>query len=942
MSGDKTAGCTMSSAIELLKQITEDSGLCMMVTDIHTHEIYYVNKDMQLLLQDKVGNYQRKKCYEYLHNLEQPCPKCFLPNLIKQPNLEINSLRHYAQNDSYLQLKTKVLKWNGKEAIIDYGKNVTEQIRTQKELEENARKLENIVVMEKMAAKQAVESQQTLNAVISRAGLWYWTYDILHNRAVLQNKCAVDFGTPLIIENYPDSLINSHVVLEPYRQLFFREMEKIKNGEPNAEFDVQLSIKDGSTHWVRIDIMTVYDDNNKPVKAICLGQIVDKTKAMEEEFKREEARMRASDENLLARVAANLTKNIILEYKAKDSQSVKLYKQGIDDLRRFSLNVIVNDEEREKFRSFNNSKFLIDNFTRGKTEHMMEYRRRLPDGRVFWVRNVIHLLQQPDTGDIIMYEYCYNIHANKMMTELLNVMVKLDYETVGSLNLQVGYITLFSGSESDHFPSGEALAIDKVASIYARKFLNVKDAQKFKEIANVKYLREKMARLDRYEEIFHIKRKDGILGLVKFRLVNYDKENEICILTCTDVTDIQREEEQKKDVLIEALDVAERANQAKSVFLSSMSHDIRTPLNAIIGMSNMALEEPDNLGQAMESMKIIRESSDTLLGLINDVLDLSRIERGKTDISYVPVSLIDFHKQIEVLYRPLMQQKHQQLVSKINVKHENYLMDEVHLKRIAENIITNAIKYTQEGGTITIFVEEVPYEHEGMALLKFGVGDNGMGMSQEEVTHIFEPFFRSQKVLNEHIQGTGLGMPIVKSLVEMLNGSIKIDSVPGKGTKVTITVPLRMTAGRRISPESIGQYKEETKNALNGKVILLAEDNYINIIVATKLLEKVGIKTVAAKNGQEALDRFTKSRTGEFAGILMDVQMPIMDGLDTARKIRSSAHPEAKTIPIIAMTANAFAEDIRKSMEAGMNAHLSKPIKPEQLYRTLEHFLGKN
>jgi signal transduction histidine kinase len=928
--------------VELFKQITEDSGLCMMITDTHTYEIYYVNQVMQKVLHKQQNSYHGKTCYEYLHSYVSPCPSCIMNKLKAGKQQEIEQLRCYKEQGACFKLQTRLINWNGKEALIDYGTDLTAQLKAQKTLEANNRKLKNIVVMEKVATKQATESQQALNEVINKAGIWYWTYDINSGMAVLQTKCAIDFGVPDIQTNFPERMINSPAVVPASRPIFTAEMNKIKAGEPHVEFTIQMVPKDNSIHWVKINVMTIYDENKKPVKAICLGQIVDKAKAMEEDIKREETRMRASDENLLARVAANLTKNLVLEYKAKDAKALYTYHQGTDDLIKFSLNIIVNKEERAQFQALNDRSFLLKSFAQGKTEHVLEYRRKMPDGRVFWVRNVIHLLQEPSTGDILMYEYCYNIHANKMMTELLNVMIELDYETIGSLNLQVGYITLFSGNDVDHFPSGEALDIDTIAAIYAKKFIMQEDITRFKKIAKLAYLRQKMSEQDRYEEIFHIRRKDRTSGLVKFRLVNYDKENEICILTCIDVTDIQREEEQKKDVLTEALEVAERANKAKSVFLSSMSHDIRTPLNAIIGMSNLALEDPDNLAQAKESIKLIKDASDNLMSLINDILDLSRIERGKTEVSSVPVSLKEFHKSMEDLYRPLIKEKHQRLESKIRVKHDFYLADEVHLKRVAENIISNAIKYTPAGGKITLSIEEVPYGHEGMALLKFGVTDNGVGMTKEEVDQIYEPFFRAQEAINGHAQGTGLGMSIVKSIVEMLNGNIEIKSIPGKGTKVTVTLPLRTTQELNISQETMEKGKEEDQSALNGKVILLAEDNDINIIVAKKLLEKVGVRAVVAKTGKAAFDRFVKSRPGEFAGILMDVQMPIMNGLDATKAIRSSSHAEAKTIPIIAMTANAFAEDIRKSLEAGMNAHLSKPIKPNQLYQTLEHFVSRN
>lgn len=782
------------------------------------------------------------------------------------------------------------------------------------------------------------ESQIALNTVINKAGLWYWTYDFATGYAFLQDKCIMDFALTPVIKNFPEVLINSPTVLPESKKVFKEAMNKIKAGESAVAFPVRMKLKDGNLHWMQINVQTVYDQQHKPIKAICLGRLIDREKALEKAYYTETNRIQASDVNLLFRFTCNVTKKILVDYKCKNPESIDDFGEDFSVLMHSTLERIVSEAERENFAAINDFKFLTNSFIQGRTEHVIEYRIKMFDGRVFWVRNVLHLLQEPTTKDIFLYEYCYNIHANKMMEEMLNVMVELDFETIGSVNLKAGLITLFSGRDTLSFPSGKALDVNTVSAIFLKKFVQQEDYQYFQKITNLDFLRKKMAQQDRLEEIIHIKHSDGSPGLVKFRLFRYDKENEVCFLTGTDVTDIQREEEQKKTVLIEALDLAEKANKAKSTFLSTMSHDIRTPLNAILGMLQLSIDEPDNLSQAQESIKYIKEAADSLLNIINDILDLTRIENGNTETSCVPVRLTEVQKFMEKLYAPLIRGKEQIMDSKITVEHDDCLVDDAHLQRIAENIISNAIKYTPAKGRITIFMQEGAMGPDGANLLKFGVEDTGIGMSPDELKNIFEPFYRASEVVHTNIQGTGLGMSIAKSMTEMLGGTIEIQSTMGKGTKVTVTVPVRIAQGQDIKKAETVQQPVYKKVSLQGMNILLAEDNDINAIVGVKLLEKAGAKVIVAKDGKEALDIFTNSSQGAFGAILMDVKMPIMDGLEAAKAIRHSSHPEAKTIPIIAMTANAFAEDIRKSLDAGMNTHLSKPISPAKLYHTLERY----
>ena len=413
------------------------------------------------------------------------------------------------------------------------------------------------------------------------------------------------------------------------------------------------------------------------------------------------------------------------------------------------------------------------------------------------------------------------------------------------------------------------------------------------------------------------------------------KEQDIGVLRM-DITQEERREQLQKEALAKALKLAKEANVAKSEFLSSISHDIRTPMNAILGLTDLLLasrEKPDqDKTKIYDAIGTIKTASYQLMSLINDVLDLKRIESGRMVLSKEP---FDMHKAWELLIsksKALTAHKEQKLVCNLNIQHNYYIGDELKLQRMLDNIIGNAVKFTPQGGTITVSAEEGSHENPFYRTIHYTVKDTGIGMSPEVKEKIFEPFYREQTSDNCQEEGSGLGMAIVKRIVEFGEGTIDIDSAPGKGATVRIALPLRLA--ERVKDTTPEEAKGDF-TALEGKKILLAEDNKINQLVSTTVLKNGGMLYTLAGNGQAAVEIFQQSKPKEFAAILMDVRMPVMDGYTATKKIRQLSRPDAQTIPIFAMTANAFAEDVQKNLAAGMNDHLTKPIVPAYLYRKL-------
>ena len=404
------------------------------------------------------------------------------------------------------------------------------------------------------------------------------------------------------------------------------------------------------------------------------------------------------------------------------------------------------------------------------------------------------------------------------------------------------------------------------------------------------------------------------------------------------LTQANDEMRRAQDAAAEALQSAERASKAKTDFLSNMSHDIRTPMNAIIGITTLMkneLHEPEKLAEHLGKLE---SSGQLLLGIINNILDMSRIESGKTTLNVEKMNLPQQISQLDSIIRQQAGQHRQTFTVNTHLQHENVLADPNRLNQVLMNILSNAVKYTPTGGHIQLEVDELP-RNEHYARYRFVVQDDGIGMSADYQKTLFDPFTREERSGTNKVQGTGLGMAITKSIVDLMGGSINVESATGKGTRfeVVLEFPIDAEADHAQQVQALPEEAEET-SPLSGMKFLCAEDNAINAEILQMLLETKGASCTICPNGQEIVDAFANVKPGEYDMILMDVQMPVMDGLEATRRIRNGENPLGRVIPILAMTANAFLEDMQKSREAGMDAHLSKPVDIAALEQTVKRF----
>ena len=427
----------------------------------------------------------------------------------------------------------------------------------------------------------------------------------------------------------------------------------------------------------------------------------------------------------------------------------------------------------------------------------------------------------------------------------------------------------------------------------------------------------------------------SIIGIILMLLRKARKAEAVAMLAASDTQKLN-------DKLEIALKKAEDASLAKNRFLHNMSHDIRTPMNAILGYTQLMEDElkGKELPETLDHLKKLKQSGNLLLSILNNVLDMARIESGKMEIDESYGQIKEIQQTLLEIFDDEAKKKNIAFHYTVNVEHEHVLIDITKVKEIFANILSNAIKYTPSGGSVTVNVDELPCDEPGYMIARTSVSDTGIGMSQEYLTRIFEAFTREQNTTKSKIAGSGLGMSIVKKYVELLGGTINVESEPGKGSIFTVTLK------HRIADE--GYYKKmhvETPGTgseiLAGKNILLAEDNDLNAEIAVAILERFGLKAERVEDGIQCVNRIKKMPAGTYDMILMDIQMPKMDGYQATQEIRHLPDQDKACIPIVAMTANVFEEDKREAAAAGMNGHIAKPIQADDLLPTLVEIIGQ-
>ncbi|MGM9539954.1 hybrid sensor histidine kinase/response regulator [Anaerovibrio sp.] len=526
----------------------------------------------------------------------------------------------------------------------------------------------------------------------------------------------------------------------------------------------------------------------------------------------------------------------------------------------------------------------------------------------------------------------------------------MPYETVYGVSMDTGLCTCYRMSESmNEFYDNTDIESDYEDNIriYVGKDVLDEDKCLFDDICSIRQVKRIFFRKQIHYVNYRVLR-NGRIRYLQCLLAKPDNEENEFVLAFKDINEEKKLEIAQQQRIEEAVEEARQANRAKTVFLSNMSHDIRTPMNGIIGMTAIAASHVDDRERVLDSLRKISMASKHLLNLINEVLDMSKIESGKVELKEEPFNLAELVDSLVSMMNPQIEaHQHRLELHVAELEHKYVMGDSLRLQQVFTNLMGNSVKYTPDGGVLSLCVSEKECDREDTGRYEFVFEDNGMGMSEEYVKRIFEPFSRAEDDRVDKIQGTGLGMSITHSLVQMMDGDIQVESELGKGSRFTVTVQLKLQeesavedGGGDFGTAESGDTLEAIENLdFSGRRALLAEDNDLNREIAVEILETAGLTVEEAVDGKEAVQQVSQHEDGYYDIIFMDVRMPRMNGYDATCAIRSLELPYCSTVPIVAMTADAFAEDIRAAMEAGMSEHIAKPLNFKVLGRVMRKWL---
>lgn len=588
----------------------------------------------------------------------------------------------------------------------------------------------------------------------------------------------------------------------------------------------------------------------------------------------------------------------------------------------------------DAFESTFSRKNLMKNFMSDQEEVQLEFKQQDTEGKNHWkLMQVLCMGREGCTGEAVLL--LSHIDSRKEMErewEAFNTGVTKLFGECMILNLEDGsYTTAKYDDAMPDFPmTGN---FDTISKDYCKHLIHPDDQETFREAFSIENLK-KSANNGKQVISRELRRfcPDGryhYTEMIAIPAGHEESEEPMVVLTFRDVDAIKQEEERKREALLDALSLAEQANNAKSDFLSRMSHDIRSPMNAVIGMTTIAQANKNNPDKVEDCLEKIRISARFLLSLINDILDMSKIESGKMVISREAFSMQALIRELSDMVCAHVQEKEQTLILDMGAAMEDtYYGDRLRLNQILMNLLSNAIKYTKPRGTITLRVNESKWS-ENKTIVRFEVEDNGVGMSEDFLKCVYEPFEQAN-ANGQGMEGTGLGLSIARNLVHLMSGSIQVRSELGVGSCFTVELPFIHEVNRSkeaiFEETTLAPEPKNKKGFAEGMRLLVVEDNPLNQEIAEALFEMEGFSVELAEDGEQALRMFLESPQGYYQIILMDVQMPVMDGLEASRQIRRLERDDAKTVPIIAMTANAFTEDVAAAKEAGMTSHLAKPI----------------
>ena len=718
----------------------------------------------------------------------------------------------------------------------------------------------------------------------------------------------------------------------------------LSGNRESSEFVYRLIRNDGSYIWVRNTLNSMPAEDGLR-RNYCVYRDITKELEEKEELRNKYRELLASQyhglgHDMLMVGHCNISQSKMLEVvDNQDKDLLAMLGDERENFVRFISQFIVDAEDRLSFLGFSLNAPLLEAYAEGKRELSRTYFVKSPleeYGR--YAQFKVTMMRNPDSNDIMGVLSITDATEQVINRKIVRKMSVLGADRITDIDLLHGSRTVLYAPKAHGALIGRRGAYEDFLRGALERHVLPEDKELWLQHLQPDYIKEKLKDKDSYSFTYSVRKNEHSPAKVKKATVTaIDMRLGRVCMARTDITDSVEAERRSQEALKEALREAERANRAKSEFLSNVSHDIRTPMNAIMGMTSIAMNNLDNPEQLRDSLDKIVVSSKHLLGLINNVLDMSKIEAGKLVLNREHVSLKELVNNIITTIQGQATAKQQELALNIGkLDCAGVYSDGVRLHQVLLNLLGNAVKFTPVGGRVEFGLSEEPSpKGEDRVRLHFVVKDNGIGMTKDFVQHIFESFAREDNRRVQKIEGTGLGMAITKYIIDAMGGSIEVKSEPNVGTEFHIVVDVER--GHCCLEKKAATQKRELH--LEGLRVLLAEDNELNREIAVALLNRKGIIVDTAENGQICVDKFKAAAKGYYDAVLMDLRMPVMNGYEATKEIRALDRDDA-SLPIIAMTADAFAEDMQRCLEVGMNAHMAKPIDVDKLVSLLAQVCG--
>lgn len=803
----------------------------------------------------------------------------------------------------------------------------------------------NDINAEKRNEQALAESQRAYHAVASAAGLVVWHYDIINGvMELLDNNVAryvqQEYSLPRRLAGAPESF-ERHLAAESLAD--FRRMNQAVQSGRSATCDVKFRPSAGKPpHWERlIYTLPLSGTDAVPTEAYGVGMNITAEKIRQQQYDRELQMLHtANNTNLLSKSHFDLTENKLLDYMPHSPHALKLpagtsYTAAVEALRELAITPDEQKtiEERLKLES------LIHSYVAHDRNFSIEYRRHCDDLSPIMVECNVSLFTGR-TGHIECFIYFYDI-TNKFINYVISdKLTELGYKKIFIVNKMTGITTLFSRETGliENTPDKPLVYNDEVRKFILKAYPDAAGADELFSQMSLDCIVSQLDKTSMYDFSYDFRNDDGSECRRRLQAFYLDRMRASIFVIQSDVTQQYLAERRHLEEMEQAIMEVNKANESKSIFLSGISHDMRTPLNGILSFTNFALNTDDEK-QKTEYLHKIKHSSELLLSLINDTLNLTRIESGKVKVSREWISTRDMID--EIISSISMAAAERKINLRVTVDPclpPNIISDKLKLQEILLNLLSNAVKFTRPGGRIEfnagilgadeLTVEELKQvDFPDPKWVRIIVADTGIGMSAQFLPKLYDAFSQEESQEVQNPNGTGLGLSIVKKYIDMLGGTISVKSRLNAGTTFELHIPLEE------STEAKENWHRDVKSFdFKHLHVLLVEDNLLNQEIAAMLLQSKGATLDIANNGIDAVNTFEHAPEGTYQLILMDIRMPIMNGYQAADKIRRSHHRDGATIPIIAMTADAYDEDIRKCLEHGMNGHVSKPVNPDKLY----------